>query len=216
MKHAFYFIFLTFAVLPSCKKGDLPPQASSDNHNVEDVIPENKNQDIDVSSSDADEQRVRSLIAVLSSTNNPANPDARWPATFPEDYDQAAQKIVEQAVEKLIAEREKAIHLLLASVKNQDYCLSRNEETLKDYTVGEICVEIVQQMLTHQKMRTDEGFQEYLRQKIFEQDQAFLSSLQGGLKQIQEQLLKEYLAQQADNLDIIQRNEEKISFLAND
>jgi len=144
------------------------------------------------------DEKVKELIGQLESPNLPVNPEAQWPVSYPDGYDHDAQSAIEQVIIDIKDEEEKAIPLLLSAVKDEKYCLSKNEETLKDYTVGEVCRQILVELLTHDEMKEDTNYKVYILECI-DKDQGEFMKMSGNLEQIQQRLMDKYLANQPLN-----------------
>ncbi|MFN0021700.1 MAG: hypothetical protein ACKVP0_25920 [Pirellulaceae bacterium] len=94
----------------------------------------------------ADEFRsqVESLIAQLRSPNMDPNPKRQPGINLPHDYDRAAQKKVDEAIEKLKSLGKAAFPILVEHVDDPEYSKSISSAVLLSRSVGAVCSDIVE------------------------------------------------------------------------
>ncbi|GEM_PF-3191762 len=89
-------------------------------------------------------REIHSLIEQLASTNAPPN---RPFGPLPDGYDEKAQELVEEAQTKLLAKGTAAFPLLIAHQEDARYCGTYPTSILRDFTVGEICLQIIERQI---------------------------------------------------------------------
>jgi hypothetical protein len=89
---------------------------------------------------------IEGLIERLASPNKPQNPTGSTSATIgtPDSYSQTAQQHIEQAIAQLETRGNEAFPYLIEHRKDPRYCRSDDTAILRDFTVGETCMEIVE------------------------------------------------------------------------
>src|SRR4051812_22623790 len=87
---------------------------------------------------------IEMLIEQLASPNRPLNPERQpLPIPVPDGYDIEAQKKVYLAESRLASLGKRAFPLLIGSRKDERYCLTGSTSIEQDFTVGEICLQIL-------------------------------------------------------------------------
>jgi len=140
-----------FAVSVSC--GSKEPTASDDSpasqNDTPEVITTDPPKPVPSEVTDDESAEIEALIEQLASPNKPANPESKWPGGYPDDYDHEAQKKVSSAIEELKAYGVRAFERLVAASADKRYCRSYSTSLLRDFSVGESCIQIIGEQVDH-------------------------------------------------------------------
>lgn len=88
------------------------------------------------------------LVALLVSPNSPANPKREPFIGIPRSHDNDAQKKVEAAAVKLTERGFEAIPALIKGLDDERYCRSRSYSVVYDFSVGEVCYQLIDKIAT--------------------------------------------------------------------
>jgi hypothetical protein len=88
------------------------------------------------------------LVALLVSPNSPANPNREPFIGIPRSHDNDAQKKVEAAAVKLTERGFEAIPALLKGLDDKRHCRSRSYSVVYDFSVGEVCYQLIEEIVT--------------------------------------------------------------------
>jgi hypothetical protein len=92
----------------------------------------------------ADDKDINASIERLASPNRPLNPKGEpFLVPTPPTYDEAAQEKIEEAVEELKKLGTAAFPYLIKHRNDKRYCRSYPTSIVRDFTVGETCMEIL-------------------------------------------------------------------------
>ena len=99
-------------------------------------------------------EKVKRLIEELHSPNKPLNLEAnRRLVSPPSNYDLKAQQKIESAIKELGNLGKAAFPLLIANKDNKNYCRSYSTSVLRNFSVGETCLEILSSHFAFSKVR---------------------------------------------------------------
>jgi hypothetical protein len=117
----------------------------------------------------AEEKEIEALIEQLASPNAPLNPKGDpFNIPIPPGYDEKAQDQIERTVEELEKKGKAAFPHLIKHRNDRRYCRSYPTSIMRDFTVGETCMEILYHQVDSFAVRSEyKGMPTYSGSVIF-------------------------------------------------
>lgn len=150
----------------------------------------------------SNQKTINTLIKALVSPNKPLNPESKTTTIIlPPSYDENAQLKIKAVVKKLEGLGVSAFPALIANLKNDEYCMSYSTSLMRDFSVGDICMDILISHFSFHKNRSAyKGMPHYGWQMISINPEKWWEENKGKtLKQMKVEALKWTIEQEVAN-----------------